>query len=106
VYLRDRFTKVSNKDKFNLIATAIVDPISSNHISDWVDKITASNQTKLIQALKDPKVLKTMVEKPECEDFDCRYEDFIRYVCTHCQYSEIERTQLNQYLFDFTKSII
>jgi hypothetical protein len=105
-YLRDRFIKVTNKDKFNLIAASTVDPISSNHISDWVDKVTASNQTKLIQALKDPKVVKTMVEKPECEDFDCRYEDFIRYVCTHCQYSEIERTQLNQYLFDFTKSII
>ncbi|OQP51895.1 caspase family protein [Niastella populi] len=105
-YLRDRFTKVTNKDKFNLIATPIVDPISSNHISDWVDQVTRLNQTKLIQALKDPRVVKTMVERPECEDFDCHYEDFIRYVCAHCRYSETERTQLNQYLFDFTKSII
>ncbi len=105
-YLRDRFTRVTNKDKFNLIATPIVDPITTNHISDWVDQVTRLNQTKLIQALKDPRVVKTMVERPECEDFDCHYEDFIRYVCAHCRYSETERTLLNQYLFDFTKSII
>ncbi len=105
-YSRDKFTGVSRKNEFNLITTSTVDPISSNHISEWVDQITVTNQTKLIQALKDPDKVKKMVGKDQCEDYDCMYEDFISHVSSYCLYSDTEKTLLNEYLFDFKKSLI
>lgn len=103
---RERFDKVTKKDNFNLITTASVKPINNIHVERWVEAIAATNQSTKIQELKDPKVVMKIMGKPDCDEFECKYEEFVQNLSAHCNYSDEEKIKLAEYLFDFKKYLI